>query len=67
MPRKTSDPRLIALLDQLAKAQADCDRYYARLKRAFNRHEKARRTVLRIEKRIDAHRNPTPNPEMTTP
>ena len=58
MPRKTSDPQLIALMDQRAKAQAEFDRWYSRLKRAFTRLDTARRKVARLGKRIDAHRNP---------
>jgi hypothetical protein len=53
MARKTTDPKLIALLDQLAKADADADRWYVRLKRAFNRLEKARRTAARLRRKID--------------
>ncbi len=54
MLRKTTDPRLIALLDKRAKLQAECERHYGRMKRAFNRLEKARRALARIAKRIDA-------------
>jgi hypothetical protein len=48
MARKMSDPKLIALTDQLAKADADTDRWYVRLKRAFNRPERAQRKAGRI-------------------
>ena len=44
MPRKSSDPRLIAPRDAQAKAQAEYDRWYSRLKRAFTRLDTARRT-----------------------
>jgi hypothetical protein len=47
MARKASDPKLIALLDELAKADADADRWYARMTRAFNRPERARRKAGR--------------------
>jgi len=32
---KTKDPKLIELLDQVQKAHQSCERWYARLKRAF--------------------------------
>lgn len=54
MPRKTTDPRRIALLDKRAMLQAECERHYGRMKRAFNRLEKARRALARIAKRIAA-------------
>jgi hypothetical protein len=65
MARKT-DPKLIALHDELAKAQADAERWYAHLKRAFTRLDKARRKAARIARRIDSYTNPTPK-EVTTP
>ena len=33
MPRKTIDPKRIALLDRQAKLQAECERHYGRMKR----------------------------------
>src|SRR5262249_46593567 len=54
MPRKTQDPRLVALLDKRAKLTADFERHYARLKRAFNRLEKTRQALGRVYKRIIA-------------
>jgi hypothetical protein len=53
MPRKKTDPRLVALLDKPAKLQADCERHYARMRRAFNRLDKTRRQLARVSKRID--------------
>jgi hypothetical protein len=67
MARKTADPRLIALNDDLLKAQREYQRWYSRLKRAFARLEKARRKVARLHRRIEKHTaNPTPK-EVTTP
>jgi hypothetical protein len=57
MPRKTTDPRLIALLDKREKLRADCERHYSRMRRAFNRLEKSRRALTRLAKRIDALQN----------
>jgi hypothetical protein len=55
MPRKkTSDPRLIALLDKKAKLQETCEREFRRMRRAFNRLEKNRRQLAKVTKRIDA-------------
>jgi hypothetical protein len=53
--KKTADPKLIALYDQQSKALADVERWYGRLKRAFNRLEKARRAAARLRRRIDQH------------
>jgi hypothetical protein len=64
MPRKkTSDPRLITLLDKRAKLQADCDKHYRRMRLAFNRLEKTRRQLVRIIKRIDAIETESTNHE----
>jgi len=54
MPRKTKDPRLIALFDKRHKLRADCERHYGRMKRAFNRLEKTRQQLARVCKRIIA-------------
>jgi hypothetical protein len=48
MPRTKPDPKLVALQDQLARAQADAERWYGRLERAFGRLEKARRAAAII-------------------
>jgi hypothetical protein len=53
MPRKTKDPKLLALLDKAHRARADYERWYARLKRAFNALEKARQRIMRLQRRID--------------
>ncbi len=55
MNRKTSDPRLIDMLDKRDKLRASCERYYARLKRAFNCLEKSRRQLARLDRRILNH------------
>jgi hypothetical protein len=52
------DPKLIALNEQLAKARVEAERWYARLKRAFNRLDRARQKVARVGKRIEAHARP---------
>jgi hypothetical protein len=57
MPRK-HDPILTALLTQQAKAAADLDRWFIRLKRAFNAVDAGRRRLRRIRKRIDQHTAP---------
>jgi hypothetical protein len=62
MPRKTTDPVLVKLLDTLAKEQASCDRWYARLKRAFTALDKAKRRCQRLAKRVEQHRQPKPSP-----
>jgi hypothetical protein len=36
MPRKKIDPRRAALEEKAAKLQTECERHYARMKRAFN-------------------------------
>lgn len=54
MPRKTQDPRRIALLDKREKLRADFDRAYARLRRSFRQMEKTRQALIRLAKRIDA-------------
>lgn len=55
MPRKTTDPKLVALLDRREKAAAACERWYARLARAFRALEKHRAQVRRLERRIEKH------------
>lgn len=52
--RKRIDPRRVVLQEKAAKLQAECERHYARMRRAFNRLEKARRSLARLSKRIDA-------------
>jgi hypothetical protein len=54
MPRKTTEPRLIALKDRQDKARAAFERWYARMRRAVNAMESNRRAVARLERRICA-------------
>ena len=42
MPRKTTNPKRIALLNRLDKCREDFERWYSRTKRAFGRMEKAK-------------------------
>ena len=56
MPRKTADPKLVALTDALDIERAACDRWYARLKRAFTALDKAKRRCHRLARRIDQYR-----------
>jgi hypothetical protein len=55
VPRKTQDPVLIALHDKAAKAQAECERLFARLRRAFTMLDKARARLKRLRRRILHH------------
>jgi hypothetical protein len=50
--KKTADPKRVALLDRLDKLRADFERNYARMKRAFNRMEKARRGAARLTRQL---------------
>jgi hypothetical protein len=52
MPRKTTDPRVIALKDKQEQARATFARWYARLRRAVAAMEKQRRLLARLERRI---------------
>ena len=54
MPRKKYDPRRVALEERAAKLQAECEKHYARMRRAFNKLEKTRRALARAVKRIGA-------------
>jgi hypothetical protein len=58
--KKTSDPRKIALLDRQAKLQAEFERSYARMRRAFNRMEKARAALIRVARRLEQLDQPVP-------
>jgi hypothetical protein len=53
MPRKTQDPKCIALLDRLDRCRADFERWYGRLKRAFTRLEKIRRQITRLNRQLE--------------
>jgi hypothetical protein len=52
MPRKTQDPKRIAVLDRIDHCRADFEKWYARLKRAFNRLEKIRRQIVRLQRQL---------------
>ncbi len=54
MPRKRIDPRRRALEEKAARLQAECERHFRRMRLAFNRLEKARRSLARVVKRIAA-------------
>ncbi len=54
MAKKTSDPKLIALLDKRAMVQAAHDRAFARLVRAVNKLSKCRAQLRRIGKAVRA-------------
>jgi hypothetical protein len=51
--KKTSDPRRIALLDKQARLQAEFERSYSRMRRAFHRMEKARAALIRVARRLE--------------
>ncbi|MHB1424529.1 MAG: hypothetical protein ACYC3I_15265 [Gemmataceae bacterium] len=53
MTRKKIDPRRAALQERADKLQAECERHYGRMRRAFNRLEKTRQALARVVKRID--------------
>jgi hypothetical protein len=57
MPRK-HDPILTSLLTQQARAAADLDRWFIRLKRALNAVDAGRRRLRRVRKRIEQHNAP---------
>ena len=48
MPRKRTDPRLVALLDKQAKLRQQFERDFSRLLRITHRLEKARRSLGRL-------------------
>ena len=52
VPRKTIDPKRLALLDRQDKLRADFERSYSRMKRAFTRMEKARRAIARLARQL---------------
>ncbi len=53
MPRKRIDPRRLALQQRAGKLQTECERHYGRMKRAFNRLEKARRALGRVMRQLE--------------
>ena len=52
MPRKTTDPRRIALEDKADRARADFEPWYVRCKRAFTAMEKARQRLARLQRQL---------------
>jgi hypothetical protein len=58
--KKTSDPRRIALLDKQEKLRAEFERNYSRMRRAFNRMEKARAALARVARQLDKLDEPAP-------
>jgi hypothetical protein len=62
MPRKTTDPRLIALLDQKEKLAGECEHWWRRLRRAVNELEKRRRQLARLDKRAREIEQPARQP-----
>jgi hypothetical protein len=58
--KKTSDPALIALHEKASKARTDFERWYTKLKAAFNRMERARQRLLRLERKIRDYHPPGP-------
>ena len=58
--KKTSDPRRIALLDKQEKLRAEFERNYSRMRRAFNRMEKARAALIRVARQLNKLGQPEP-------
>ena len=54
MPRKTTDALLVRLLDEQAAAEVKAEKWYRRLRRAFNALDKVRGQVVRLQRRIAA-------------
>ena len=52
--KKSTDPTLVALMDQQAKTVGEFERWYARLKRAFSRMDKLKKKIIRLSRRIEA-------------
>jgi hypothetical protein len=52
MSRKTTDPKLVALKDKAHAAGHSFDRWYNRLRRAFNAMEKERQRLIRLNRAI---------------
>jgi hypothetical protein len=60
MARKTTDPKLIALRDKLAKAAAAHDRWFSKLKRAVNTLDRLRRQLVRLSRQVQEMEHPQP-------
>ena len=56
MARKTSDPRLVQMLDQEARALARVSRLQARLRRVFRAWEREEARLRRLRGRIASRR-----------
>ncbi len=53
MPRKTIDPRCVALLDRQAKVRQQFERDFSRLVRVTHRLEKTRRALARLARQVE--------------
>jgi hypothetical protein len=53
MPRKRTDPRLVALVDKQAKLRQQFERDFSRLLRITHRLEKTRRALVRLARQLD--------------
>jgi hypothetical protein len=53
MPRKRTDPRLVALLDKQAKLRQQFERDFSRLLRITHRLEKTRRALARLARQLE--------------
>jgi hypothetical protein len=51
--KKTTDPKRLSLLHKADKARADFEKWYARMRRAFNAMEKARLKLVRLQRQLD--------------
>jgi hypothetical protein len=58
--KKTPNPRRIALLDKQEKLRAEFERNYSRMRRAFNRMEKARAALIRVARQLNKLGQPEP-------
>jgi hypothetical protein len=56
MTKRKTDPVLGKLLDEQEKAIADFERWYARLKRTWNRLDKVKGQLVRLARKIKAHK-----------
>jgi hypothetical protein len=54
MPRKTSDPKLIALRDKLTREQGRYERWFSRMTRAVNALVKHKRRIVRLTRLVHA-------------
>jgi hypothetical protein len=54
MPRKTIDPKRVALLDRQAKLRQQFERDFSRLLRITHRLEKCRKGLARLARQLEA-------------